>query len=209
MSRLFLALLSFGICMPAWTSAPHARVNSTTYVFVCDDQHAYTVRVTGDTAWIFRPEGTLHLEAGSDSQGTTYHDDNFVLQIVGETARFGAPGSTPRVCRNDRSLAIWEKSKLDGADFRAVGNEPGWSLEIFEKNRAVLVTGYGASRIERLLPQPAVNQQARTTRWDAGDMIVELTGKTCHDSMTGEPFETTVVVIWNGQTLRGCGRPLH
>jgi uncharacterized membrane protein len=31
----------------------------------------------------------------------------------------------------------------------------------------------------------------------------------CRDSMSGEEFETTVVLLLDGRPLRGCGRPLH
>ena len=32
----------------------------------------------------------------------------------------------------NRRAAIWAQAKLDGVDFRATGNEPGWKLEITE-----------------------------------------------------------------------------
>ena len=64
-------------------------------------------------------------------------------------------------------------------------------------------------RVERPLPQPMIDQEARSTRWDAGELIVEVIGRPCRDSMSGESFESTVVVTWGEQTLRGCGRALH
>ncbi len=100
---------------------------------------------------------------------------------------------------NDPRQAIWERAKLDGADFRAVGNEPGWSLEIIAGNRILLITGYGASRIELPLPEPDVDQTNRRTRWDAGELIVEVTGRPCRDSMSGEIFETEVSVHGRGR----------
>ena len=105
--------------------------------------------------------------------------------------------------------AVWERAKLDGADFRAVGNEPGWSLEIIAGDRILLITDYGASRVELPLPEPYVDQTNRRTRWDAGEFIVEVMGRPCRDSMSGELFDTEVSVQWQGQTLSGCGRALH
>jgi uncharacterized membrane protein len=188
---------------------PPAVDAAATYVFVCDGQTAYTVRTTELEAWVFRPEGTLMLPAVPTGRGTKYSDGSFELRIDGQQAQLGESGSELQQCRNDRRRAIWEKAKLDGADFRAVGNEPGWNLEILEGSRIVLIADYGASRVERPLPQPMIDQEARSTRWDAGELIVEVIGRPCRDSMSGESFEATVVVTWGEQTLRGCGRALH
>jgi uncharacterized membrane protein len=194
---------------PAAAPAPPASDGAATYVFVCDEQTAYTVRTTEAEAWIFRPEGTLMLPAVPDALGAKYSDGAFELWIDGQQAQFGESGTELQRCRNDRRRAVWEKAKLDGADFRAVGNEPGWNLEILEGSRIVLIADYGASRVERPLPQPMIDQEARTTRWDAGELVVEVIGVPCRDSMSGESFESTVVVTWGEQTLRGCGRALH
>jgi uncharacterized membrane protein len=198
-----------GAGQPAASSEPPATDEAATYVFVCDKQTAYTVRVSGAEAWVFHPRGTLMLPAVPARKGAKYSDGTFELWIDGQQAQLGESGSELQGCRNDRRRAIWEKAKLDGADFRAVGNEPGWNLEIREGSRIVLVADYGASRVERPLPQPMIDQEARTTRWDAGELIVEVIGRPCRDSMSGESFEATVVVTWGEQTLRGCGRALH
>jgi len=194
---------------PATALEPVKVDKAATYVFVCDEQTAYTVRVSGAEAWVFHPQGTLLLPAVPTKTGEKYSDGAFELWIDVQQAQLGESGSDLRRCRNDRRRAVWEKTKLDGANFRAVGNEPGWNLEILTGSRIVLVADYGASRVERPLPQPAVERDARTTRWDAGELIVEVIGRPCHDSMSGESFESTVVVTWGRQILRGCGRALH
>jgi uncharacterized membrane protein len=121
----------------------------------------------------------------------------------------GTAGSQLHVCHNDRRRAIWEKAKLDGVDFRAIGNEPGWVLEIQQRSRVVLVTDNGAKRVELPLPPPREDRDARTTRWKAGELQIEAIGRPCNDSMSGEAFESEVIVTWQGRTLRGCGRALH
>lgn len=73
----------------------------------------------------------------------------------------------------------------------------------------VLIADYGATRVELPLPEPSVDHDARSTRWDAGENILEVIGRPCRDSMSGESFETEVIVNWKGRTLRGCGRALH
>jgi len=36
-----------------------------------------------------------------------------------------------------------------------------------------------------------------------------IAGQGCRDSMSGEPFETRVTVIFDDREYQGCGRPLH
>ena len=199
-----------GAEQPLTDAEPAVAHKAETYVLVCDEQTAYTVRATEAKAWVFHPKGTLLLPAvPGRTAAKKYSDGAFELWIDGQQAQLGESGSELQRCRNDRRRAVWEKAKLDGADFRAVGNEPGWNLEILAGSRIVLVADYGASRVELPLPQPMIDQQARTTRWNAGELIVEVIGRPCRDSMSDESFEATVVVTWGKQTLRGCGRALH
>lgn len=72
----------------------------------------------------------------------------------------------------------------------------------------MLVTDYGALRVERRRPWPRIRSHTRTTRWDAGDLIVEISSRLCGDSMSGDSLESSVEVTWKGRKLRGCGRAL-
>jgi len=184
-------------------------VAPTTYVFVCNDNLAYTVRASAAEAWVFHHAGTRRLSAIPAPRGTRYSDGIFELWIDGEHAQLSESGGPHRSCHNDPRRAVWERAKLDGADFRAVGNEPGWSLEILAGTRMVLLADYGATRLELPLPEPTVDHATRRTRWDAGEIRLEVIGRPCRDSMSGESFETEVIVHWQGSTLRGCGRALH
>ncbi len=132
-----------------------------------------------------------------------------MLSIEGERARLGEAGGDLRSCRNDPRRAEWERAKLDGADFRAVGGEPRWSLEIFDGRRLVLVTGAGGSRSELTLPEPSADPEARATRWQKDELIFEVIGRPCRDSTSGEELESEVRLEWRGRSFRGCGRALH
>lgn len=180
-----------------------------TYVFVCDDQASYVVRVAGTEAWVFLPEETLRLAAVPSTDETRYTDGNFEILVSGQQARLGPAGGELLSCRNDPRRAVWERAKLDGVDFRAVGNEPGWYLEIRAQERLVLVADYGTSRVEAPLPEPSVDRETQTTRWDAGELVVQVVGRPCVDTMSGERFPTEVTVHWGKRVLHGCGRALH
>ena len=188
---------------------PAVNYEAKTFVFVCEDQSNHVLRTTENGVWLFSPEGTRKLPQVRSASGAKYSDGVSVVWTKGEEALLGKVGGKLQSCRNDRRAAIWEHAKLNGADFRAIGNEPGWNMEIHEMSRVVLVTDYGASRVEVALQEPVTDKEARSTRWDAGELTLELIGDPCSDSMSGEAFETKVVVTWQGKTLRGCGRALH
>ena len=188
---------------------PAVNFEAKTFVFVCEDQSSHVLRTTENGAWLFDAEGTRKLLLVRSASGAKYSDGVSVVWTKGEEALLGKVGGKLRSCRNNRRAAIWEHAKLNGVDFRAIGNEPGWTLEIHEMSRVILLADYGASRVELALPEPVVDTGARSTRWDAGELTLELIGDPCHDSMSGEAFATKVVVTWQGRTLRGCGRALH
>ena len=207
--REFLIAVSVVFALLGVAGTAYAQEASTTYVFVCPGQTEYVVRADGTEAWVFRPGSSLRLLPTSATEPGSYSGGGFVLRIMGEQAQLGGTGSQLQDCHNDRRRAIWEKAKLDGADFRAIGNEPPWVLEIHQQSRVVLVTDYGAKRVELPLPSPEVDRDAGTTRWNADGFQLEIIGHPCSDSMSGEAFESTVIVNWHGQNLRGCGRALH
>ncbi len=186
-----------------------AVVETRTWAFVCRTGLVFTARTSPDEAWVFLPGGTRKLMPVPAATGNRYRDAYFELSIDGQAAQLARADGSVQWCRNDPRRAVWERAKLDGADFRAVGNEPGWSLEIIAGNRIVLITDYGASRLQLPLPEPDVDQTNRRTRWDTGELIVDVTARPCRDSMTGDLFEAQVSVQWQGKTLSGCGRALH
>ena len=57
-------------------------------------------------------------------------------------------------CVRDTVAAVWEDARIRGVDYRAVGNEPGWHLEIVENGRTVFVGDYGATQLEFATPVP-------------------------------------------------------
>ena len=106
---------------------------------------------------------------------------------------------------------VWHKAKLRGVSFRAIGQEPGWLLEITTGTEILLVTDYGGTRTAYSYVEPEVDQEHRRTRFVTGDGDVEvlIEGKDCQDVMSGEQFAVTVTVTLGERRLAGCGRALH
>ncbi len=187
----------------------HAR---TTLVYECEDGFEFVAALRNDTAWAFLPSGTVRLRYVVAASGVKYSDGETVLWSKGEEAVLETSRDGVRTCRINRARAIWEHAKLGGADFRAIGNEPGWHMEIAHDSIR-LVTDYGETRFAFPTPQPREDPVARRTTYMAlsgSDTVrIELTGEGCRDTMSGEEFETTVTLTLGERTLRGCGRALH
>jgi uncharacterized membrane protein len=105
---------------------------------------------------------------------------------------------------------VWHKAKLRGVAFRAIGQEPGWLLEITNGEEILLVTDYGSTRTSMPYVEPVVYQEERRTQYVVGDYntTIEIRGEPCTDTMSGESFEVSVTLFLNNKELHGCGRAL-
>ena len=104
---------------------------------------------------------------------------------------------------------VWHAAKLRGVAFRAIGQEPGWLLEITSGEEILIVTDYGKERKSLHYVEPREDKAARKTVFQIdADTSVLIEGKPCTDSMSGESFQTTVTATLGGKTYKGCGRAL-
>jgi uncharacterized membrane protein len=106
--------------------------------------------------------------------------------------------------------SVWHKAKLRGVAFRAIGQEPGWLLEITNGIEILLVLDYGQTRTRYPYVKPVVYQEERRTQYivDEDALVVEIRGQTCQDTMSGEQFEVSVTIVLADRQLSGCGRAL-
>lgn len=105
----------------------------------------------------------------------------------------------------------WEDARAEGVDFRAVGQEPGWMLNIYTENKITLDWDYGQSKAEFPLGAPDTSQEGATryTAQASGHTLaVTIRRFPCNDAMSGAAFPSTVEVVIDGQTLNGCGRSI-
>ena len=130
----------------------------------------------------------------------------FFISACGAQETGGDPAvSEEELAKNN----VWHKAKLRGVAFRAVGQEPGWLLEITNGKEILIVTDYGQNKKAYPYVEPQEDKAASKTVFQIdADTSVLIEGKACSDSMSGESFQTTVTVTASGQTLKGCGRAL-
>ncbi|HEX2252309.1 MAG TPA: hypothetical protein VHQ65_03470 [Thermoanaerobaculia bacterium] len=107
------------------------------------------------------------------------------------------------------SARVFEQARQRGIDFRAVGQEPGWLLEIAEGGSTLFTHGYGSSEVRVPTPRPAADGAGRTTYTAASGehhLQVAIAREECADTMSGEVFEARVEVVLDGARYSGCGR---
>lgn len=186
--------------------------NSRTFVYQCDKKFQFVAHLSGDTAWLFLPKRTVALRQMPTLTGAQYGDGESTFLVDGEYGWFRGAEGEYEECLNNRKKAVWEHAKLRGADYRAVGNEPGWSVEIWPEYIRY-IGDYGSVSYTFERPEPRIDQQARTTVYETADADVSFTlqirGEKCLDTMSDEEYSTAVTIWVDGRELRGCGKALH
>jgi len=106
---------------------------------------------------------------------------------------------------------VWHKAKLRGVAFRAIGQEPGWLLEITDGTEIMLSTDYGQNVNNYPYVDPVVYQEQRKTLYviDGENIEIEFRGEPCRNVMSGEEFVVSVTIKLADKDLKGCGRALY
>ena len=189
------------------------ETNAQTFVYECPDGYSFVARTEAGKAWLFLPRRTIDLPHVPSASGAKYSNGSDTFWSKANEALIETGDGKHDGCRNNRARAIWEHAKLNGVDFRALGNEPGWYMEISNKQDILLVTDYG-QRTYRF-PSSTIKSDPndRTSIYSAssnGSVIeVVIKGDPCRDSMSGEAFSATVSVVVNDRRYTGCGKALH
>jgi putative lipoprotein len=193
----------------------HQTAPPATFYYECTGL-SFTARYDQRGLFLFLPQETVLLPEAPAASGAKYSDGRVTFWSQGEEAIVESGGRAYKDCRNDRRRAVWEDAKLNGVDFRAVGNEPGWYLDVYDKGtpeRIDFVADYGRDYYTFPQVQRETLQAPPRTRYLAriGPHRLEVTLEPgpCADSMSGEPFAARVSVKLDNRSFVGCGRALH
>ena len=138
-----------------------------------------------------------------------------VLEVQCDGRPWAALGGSLLELDLTRALAPWDGVFFEltrDRDFRAIGQEPGWQLEIRMGSEMRLTYDYGKG--SAVTPAARAELDGRTgtrtfhAKAEANDLRVEIVPVGCEDSMSGKPFPATVTVTLNGRGFRGCGESL-
>jgi putative lipoprotein len=174
--------------------------------FDCDTL-ALTATFHDDRVVIELPERSLTLPHVVSASGARYSDGPTTFWNKGREAAFEVDGRK-QTCRERREP--WQDALDRGIDFRAVGQEPGWFLEIDKEKQIRLVYDYAEH--EFVSPVPPSIHRGKVTVFDvtieSGHVLIAIEDAPCTDAMSGEAFPRSVTITIGTKTLRGCGRDL-
>lgn len=127
-----------------------------------------------------------------------------------ETPEAQAPPPAPPVTDAPPPVSgpPWDEARARGVVFRAVGNEPGWYVEVDGGDTPAmrLFLDYGERQIAfestTVLPDPLGYRGVQ------GEVAAELRlyPERCADGMSGVEFAVRAELIVNGAEYRGCGQ---
>jgi uncharacterized membrane protein len=105
----------------------------------------------------------------------------------------------------------WQEARSRGVEFRAVGQEPGWYVEIDHEGELRLLYDYGEQQLTARAPAPVFSGERTTYAANSGATRITVFAerRTCRDVMSGQEFPLDVRVTVGGRELRGCGRDLR
>ena len=120
-------------------------------------------------------------------------------------------GSDLTPARDPATRDPWEAARRRGIDFRALGQEPGWFLEIDEGRSMHLVYDYMERQVTTPAPPPTRQRASAVYSASKGPDTLEVLveRRPCQDGMSGFEFPYTVTLYINRRELRGCGRSLQ
>lgn len=127
-----------------------------------------------------RPDGTLALTAGDGA---------------------------PTLFRREEAASL-KDARARGVDFRAVGQEPGWVVELKEGGEITAVLDYGAKSLTLPTPAAATAEDGTVTydsSTDTDHLVLSIKRKICLDTMSSEAHQSTVDLAVNNKSYRGCG----
>jgi putative lipoprotein len=180
------------------------------YVWQCDDGRTFKIR----NLWrenalaIDLHDGTHKLLQTVSASGAKYADASVTFFSKGGEATLEATGAPAVKCRELRAQSLVEDARIRGVRVRALGNEPGWTLEVGPGSAITWVTAYGQERHD--YPNALASGDAAAgfvyTATDAtGEIKVTVRPAACKDDMSGEAFDLQVTVTTGGRDYRGCG----
>jgi uncharacterized membrane protein len=89
-----------------------------------------------------------------------------------------------------------------------VGNEPFWTLHLYKDSLLWKTLERETITFERVAIDAKNNNSKTITATHAihQSLTVEILTQSCKDSMSGELFEFSATVTWQGNTFSGCAK---
>ena len=187
--------------------APGERIN-----FQCADLGVgATFDEGGDSVRLSFSGQRLELPAVDAATGFRFADDagNELWSAGGDQTALILAGQERRECFRSNRPSPWDVAADNGIDFRAIGQEPGWLVELVEgegDGGATLTAhlDYG----QRLLEADGLQREGDSWSGQAADdtgVTLTVEERACADAMSGEQFRAGATLVVDGEQYEGCG----
>lgn len=180
-----------------------------THVYTCPGDFRFSVRQFGEVATVRQSMETLALPRVRSASGVRYAAEGAEFFTRGQVATLTIGSARHTGCTGQLAPTPHDVARLLDVDYRAVGQEPLWSLEI-DETRYMRFAIEGSSAMYMPVPAPAGDAARRVYRVvsEAQNLEVVIEATPCRDPSSPDPFPHTVIVTHNGIPYPGCGGPL-
>jgi membrane-bound inhibitor of C-type lysozyme/uncharacterized membrane protein len=178
-------------------------------VYECGD-YEFVTYTSADEVALYLADGYRVLKQVGAASGSKYSDSEMTFWSRGNSAMLDLGYRKFSDCQLNRGRIAWEEARRRGIDFRAVGQEPGWYLEISQGRTMLFVAAYGSQRVLLATPEPELTEAGESYQIedDSHQLLVEISFEHCADIMSGEIFDNAVEVTLDGRLYHGCGLAL-
>ncbi len=200
---------------PAKAAAGDTAPASGTLRFRCESGQLLTVRFDTGANKAFLSGGDTDeraLDARPAASGFLYESPMESIRGRGTVIQYARGRMAPSECLMipEGQHRILQERRAAGIQWRALGQEPGWIVDVKADGGLEAQLAYGQRRIST----PPANRESEngTTRWtaqtEAGSLDLTVTRGPCSDTMADDRYWFSATLVVDGQTLRGCAQPL-
>ena len=178
----------------------------------CGGEYEFAATPRDGALEVVLPDRMFTLVAVGEPDERRYARNEVSLRFDGDDAVRLAVGLEDHACVRKAWTGPWAEARARGAEFRAVGQEPGWTVEVVPGGALTAVLDYGERTVA--LPAPAVTPLdggARGYQAEGDGVVVQLVIEplVCFDAMSGHVHPETATLAIDGQRYHGCGAPLQ
>jgi uncharacterized membrane protein/membrane-bound inhibitor of C-type lysozyme len=181
---------------------------SSTWAYSCPDGRRFVAHYRDGEVILDLPERELRLPRITAASGARYQRGDTLFWDRGGQAILDIRDEWYRGCEGERAESPEDAARLLGFEFRGLGQEPGWLVDVDADRQVRWVGQYGTVRFATGAPE-IVEQTEQRTVWravtDVHELTVEAVQEPCEDAMSGQSFTHTVTVVVDGEELHGCG----
>lgn len=204
-SNLIALLLVSAVLVACGRSPENETAVEDSREFWACDGYEFALQRGDDTVALTLGGRDVELAAVGERR---YARNEITLEFTADDALRLTVGLEDYACVPKSWDGPWQRAQAEGVAFRAVGQEPGWFVEVTPGENLVAVLDYGDRTIT--LPAPEVTPLdggARGYQAEGAGHIVQLVIEplTCFDGMSGHIHPETATLAVDGQRYQGCG----